>query len=127
MNRSSNGNANTSPVVLGSNAHCVQLAEWRGKKLELEYVEHALKILDWTEQFLPEMFERVTATQAGADHQRIIKLLRNGGGRMRHSDLLRKNQYYMNARTFRECMLTLKESQTVKEIHNAAEHVYILL
>jgi hypothetical protein len=107
-------------------AMCMQLAEWRGLKLEIHFLERALKILDWAEQFLPELFDRVTATQIGSDHQRMLKQLRNAGGRIQHSTWLRKNQYYMNARQFKEAILTLREAESIKEVNSAAEHIYIL-
>jgi len=107
-------------------AMCLQLAEWGGLVLQIGYLQDALKILNWTEQFLPEMFERVTASSVGSDHQKLLGILEKAGGSLSHSHLLRKVQYYMNARQFRECIQTLKESKSIEEKNDPLGRRYLL-
>jgi len=108
-------------------AFLLRIAEARSLTILSHDLERALGILDWMEALLPSVFETVATTPVGAMHQRILQHLKQAGGRMTHSQLLRKNQHAMNARQFREAIETLKDSETIEEIRTATEHAYEII
>jgi len=89
-------------------------------------LEQSVHILNWLESSLPSIFKSVAETSQGVQHQRLLKQIEAAGGRISHSILLRRNQHIMNARSFREAIETLKESECIKEIHSNLEHSYEL-
>ena len=100
----------------------------RGFTLLPQDLESALGILDWLEARLPRAFADAASTPSGAMHQRILKILEDAGGTMPHSILLRKLQHLTNARAFRECIETLKESECIIEEGKInTNHMYRLL
>ena len=98
-----------------------------GLTLREEDLTRALGILDWLEQFLPQTFQYTASSAVGEAQQRILRQLAKAGGKLPHSVLMRKNQHYMNARMFREAIITLIESECVREIRTNTEHSYELL
>lgn len=75
---------------------------------------HSMKILKWTEEWLPSTFDEMTETTTGADQARILRQLRENKGQMERSALLRKNSTKMNAEQFDRCMKTLREAKLVE-------------
>jgi uncharacterized protein YidB (DUF937 family) len=74
---------------------------------------HANKILTWLEGFLPATFDEMTSSSAGEDQARILRHLRQAGGTMEHSLLLRKNSSKVNAEQFKRSLGTLREAKLV--------------
>jgi len=107
-------------------AYLLRIANTRSLRIQKEDLDHALGILDWMEVLLPEVFDMVAHTAVGETHRRIVRQLKAAGGRIAHSTLLRKNQYYMTARAFAEAMITLKESGTVDEERTVGGRYYTL-
>jgi hypothetical protein len=84
--------------------------------LELTDIDlmHAEKILHWLEEWLPSTFDEMTETATGADQARILRQLREAGGSVEHTALLRKNSTKMNSEQFRRCVGTLREAKLVE-------------
>jgi len=105
-------------------AYLLRVARDRQLQITRSDLELGLKILDWMEDSLPHVFTAVTGTYTGGLQQRVLQQLRQAGGRITHSTLLRKNQHVMNARQFREVIDTLKESGCIREIRSPLSHDY---
>jgi hypothetical protein len=90
----------------------------------VETLVKANDILLWLEEHLPSTFDELTSNAAGEDQTRIIRHLRNAGGSMEHSTLLRRNHSKMNAETFKRAMTTLREAKLVE--WDAATRIYYL-
>jgi len=87
----------------------------------------SLHILEWLEEKLPGVFEGAASSQYGIIHQKIIRHLRQAGGSLPHSILLRKMQHLVNARTFYEAIATLIDSETIRLKKEDMSKVYELL
>jgi hypothetical protein len=85
------------------------------KELNIESLSQALVILDWLEQYLPSTFSGMSGTALGEMEERIIKYLNNAGGRMSHSDLLRRLSKFLSATKLAEILNTLKEAEIISE------------
>jgi len=95
--------------------------------LQTADLERSLKLLDWLEAFLPSIFKSVAETSVGVAQQRLLKQITYAPeGRVNHSALLRRNQHTMNARSFRDAIETLKESECIREVHSNLDHFYEL-
>lgn len=107
-------------------AMLMRIAEAVSLEVHVRHLEEAIAVLDWMEKSLPNVFETVAATPVGEHHQRILRQLRQApGGEIPHSVLLKKNQHAMNARTFFEAILTLKESKSIVEVRERnVKHSY---
>lgn len=108
-------------------AFLLRISETQSLKLEITDLERALRILNWLEGHLPLVFETVAETAVGAIHQRIIKQLRQAGGRMPHTLLLKRNQHILSARDLKEAIETLKSSETIIEVRERYSHYYELM
>jgi len=109
-------------------AMLLHIATYETLRIDTADLELALRILDWWEQFLPSLFDTVATTAQGADIQKILDLLRQAGGTCGHSLLMRRMQHRMNARTFREAVLTLIDSGSItEERDNERGHYYRIL
>jgi hypothetical protein len=82
--------------------------------LRMEDLIAAEKILQWVEIWLPSTFEEMSASASGEDQARITRQLRQAGGAMEHSKLLRKNSNRMNAEQFKRSIGTLREAKLVE-------------
>jgi hypothetical protein len=108
---------------------CIVLLLSSGQDLILtpELYSQALSILNYTERTMGDAFTSIQTTDVGKDHDRILKLMENNGGRMEHSRLLRRLYGYMDAQGFRKSIGTLKEAGFVEEVLSGKAHEYILL
>jgi hypothetical protein len=100
-----------------------------GKELVItpEVYQKALDILDFTEETMSFAFARTQTTLVGRDHERILSQIEKAGGKIRHSDLLKKNYSYLSADAFRKAMGTLREAGMVEEHTQGKAHEYVLL
>jgi uncharacterized protein DUF3987 len=73
----------------------------------------AERILTWLESFLPRTFDQLTSSAVGEDQTRLIRHLRQAGGVLEHSVLLRKNSSRLNAEQFKRAIQTLREARIV--------------
>lgn len=99
--------------------HALRLAmliEISQQRLELDItsIKQALAILDWTDQFLPQTFSSLTGNELTEMHNRVLNYIRAGGGRLAHSDLVRKMSKYMNSAKLAETLHTLIEAELVE-------------
>jgi hypothetical protein len=101
--------------------HVIRLAmilraseEPAGLTIQASDLQRADRILDWLEAFLPATFDEMTENATGADQSRILRQLRDNGGSMTHTDLLRRNSMKMNVEQFRRCVGTLREAKLVE-------------
>jgi len=92
-----------------------------------EDFQQALKILEWLEGHLPQAFAAMVATPTGALHERILRVLEENGGMMRHSALLRRHQHLMNAREFNIAIQTLIDSECVVQHKSRTDRSYELV
>jgi len=74
--------------------------------MEWEQLDHAIRILDWVEKWLPATFDSLQESTAGAATMNIIKQLKSRNGTEKHSTLLRLNCRKMNAVQFKEAINT---------------------
>jgi hypothetical protein len=84
------------------------------KEIQEEDLIRADAILEWLEAFLPSAFDEMTENAQGADQSRILRQLRDAGGSMEHTALLRKNSTKMNVENFRRYLTTLREAKLVE-------------
>jgi len=91
-----------------------------------ECFERAVKILDWNEKFLPNLFRQLFKTQAGQDAEIILRAIRAAGGTIAHSNLIRKMQYKFGATQVKSVISSLKEAGQLREENGVLGHVYIL-
>jgi hypothetical protein len=77
-------------------------------------LKQAGRILAWLEDWLPGTFDQLTSNMIGEDQVRILRQLRQKGGSMEHSALLRKNSHRMNGVQFGQAMATLREARLVE-------------
>lgn len=85
---------------------------------------HADKVLSWLEEWLPNAFDQLTSSTVGEDQARILKQIRNAGGSIEHSALLRRNSSRLNAEQFRRAIETLKEAKLIE--HDSKTRSYAL-
>lgn len=81
--------------------------------IEKRHYEHALKILEWIEMWLPGAFEQLNINALGQDHLRMLHQLKKAGGEMPHSEWLRRNSARMNAKQFKDHVSTMREAKLV--------------
>ena len=105
---------------------CLHLAEHWNLVLCQDCFIHAVKIMDWIEQFLPPMLKKMFKTQQGADQEYVTKQIANSGGMIEHVTLLRKVQWRMHAQQLYNIIVTLKEAGQVVEVRDNVQHTYVL-
>lgn len=86
----------------------------------------AAKLLAWTERFLPGLARKMFKSSWGKDQELILAKLRNSGGSISHSELVRRMQYRMGAMATRNIISSLKEAGVVTETRSTLEHTYSL-
>jgi len=106
-------------------AMCLHIAEHRTLMMCEGCFMRAVKIVDWTEKFLPPMLKKMFKTQAGAEQELVLRTIRSVGGVIDHSDLLRKVQYQMNAGQLRSILMSLKDAKQIEERKDNLQHIYI--
>lgn len=84
-----------------------------GLVLTLKNMQHALRILDWVEDYLPKAFSEMSQNIMGEESTRLLLQLRQKGGVIKHSDWLRLNIHRMNNIQFKQAVTTLRESKLV--------------
>jgi hypothetical protein len=79
-----------------------------GNHLEMQrsHLQHAVRILDWIEAWLPGTFDSLQESTQGAALGGLIKQLKSRQGGAGHSELLRLNSKKMNALTFKQTIET---------------------
>lgn len=88
--------------------------------------ERAIGILDWNEQFLPNMFQQLFKTPAGIEQGELLKTLASCGGAVSHTVLLRKLQHKFDANRIKALVGSLKEAGQLREEDGIMGHMYVL-
>lgn len=94
--------------------------------IELEDILQVDAILTNLEVLMPLAFEGSPISQESSQQDKILRQIVNKGGEITHSELLRLNSRYMNAKTFQEIIETLEDSNhiEVKLAGQRAKKVY---
>jgi hypothetical protein len=82
-----------------------------GLTLTLDKMQHALRILDWVENYLPSAFSEMSQTPIGEESVRLLRQLKQKGGVIGHSDWLSLNTHRMNKDQFKAAVGTLREAK----------------
>jgi hypothetical protein len=85
------------------------------RKLTIESLESSIAILDWLDQFLPTTFAGIGGSPLSELQERIIKYIKVAGGRMSHSDLVRRMSKWLTAGKLAEHLNTLIEANRLEE------------
>lgn len=105
----------------------ISASERDDRIITVEHLKRALKFLDDIEKVLSHAFVGVSYSGDTKFVDRILHYLRNNGGKMEHSKLLKAMTHYTPAKQFRELMETLLESDSVKAAIDAkGKRVYTL-
>ena len=105
-------------------AMLLRIAESQSQKITTTDFIRTLRILDWLEASLPQVFDTVAGTPTGIIHIRLLQQIKASGGKISHSSWLKQNQFFMNSRDFRLAVDTLKESGCIKESLEPPKHHY---
>lgn len=105
------GYYNRKPDHLIRMAMILSIAEDDGHVIEIAHLEHSLKILNWTEQWLPAAFEQLNINALGEEHLRLLRQIRAAGGKIDYSTWLRKNSARMNGFQFKQHIQTMQEAK----------------
>lgn len=82
--------------------------------ITLTKMQEALKILNYLEKGLPELYQRFYCTEVGEKHHAILGAIRREGGTIQHSKLLRMVQHSMSSAQLQDVVRTLCEAEYVK-------------
>lgn len=94
------------------------LAVSEGRPLEItsELLSRATAILDDQQKGLPEIARTLMAAPIGREHLRVLGFITKAGGRVKHSDLLRKcSPYGIDKEGLKKIVETLEESDQIRQ------------
>jgi len=94
--------------------------------VDVEQLVRASRILTFLEKEMLYTFKWLGMRPIGQDQERIVRTLKASGGRLQHSELLRKLIYFMNVVQFRNAIETLKQSNVITEHDTPTSHWYAL-
>jgi hypothetical protein len=93
------------------------LAIAEGKtKVDKEQMIRSGRILKHLEEAMVGTFKWLGIRPIGTLQEKIIRQIKAAGGKMKHSDLLGKMIFYMDAIEFKKAMDTLIQSNTVEKL-----------
>ncbi len=107
-------------------AICLHLVEHRDLSLCLSCFTRAVEILDWVEKFIPALLRQMFKTASGHNADIVLTAIRNAGGVIDHSELLRRVQHRLNGAELRPILGSLKDSNVIDEHIDKLEHVYYI-
>jgi len=107
-------------------AICMHLAEHGNLTLCLPCFTRAVEILDWIERFIPNLLRQMFKTSSGHNADIVLTAIRNAGGVIDHSDLLRRIQHRLNGQELKPILGSLKDSGVIDEHVDKLEHVYYI-
>jgi hypothetical protein len=107
-------------------AMILHLAEHKNRVLCVECFEKAVRLLGFTELFLPQMLQVMFRTESGLETEYVLNMLRSNGGVLLHSDFVRKVQYRMDASKLKKLLESLKEGRQVEERSGKLGHIWML-
>jgi len=98
-------------------AICLHSTDCRTLNMCLDCFERALALLGWTEQFLPSLLQQMFRSATGAEQEQVLRTI-SSVGIIRHSELVRKLGYRMDAQRIKSILLSLKEGNMVQELND---------
>ena len=98
-------------------AICFHLAHAGDFELCLDCWQRALKLLNWTERFIPRLLEQMFRTSSGEEQEQVLRTIR-ACGVIRHSELVRKLGYRMDAGRVKSIVQSLKEGGQLTELND---------
>lgn len=107
-------------------AICLHLAEHGNLSLCLPCFTRAVEILDWIERFIPGLLRQMFKTSSGHSADLVLTAIRNAGGVIDHSELLRRLQHRLNGAELKPIIASLKDSGVIDEHIDKLEHVYYI-
>jgi len=107
-------------------AICLHLTEHHNLSLCLSCFTRAVEILDWIERFIPALLRQMFKTSSGHSADLVLTAIRNAGGVIDHSDLLRRLQHRLNGAELKPIIQSLKDSGVVAEHVDKLQHVYVI-
>jgi uncharacterized protein DUF3987 len=108
-------------------AICLHLAEHATLTLCLSCFTRAVEILDWIERFIPGLLRQMFKTSSGHSADLVLQAIRNAGGVVDHSELLRRLQHRLNGAELKPIISSLKDSGIVAEHVDKIQHVYYII
>jgi hypothetical protein len=94
-------------------------ADPQAREVQESDLRAALRILDWIEAQLPDTFDQLDTTEAGAHVGRIVGQLKRRGGGCEYSALLRLNARRLSAAQFRQVLETMQSAKLIEyDQHN---------
>lgn len=117
---------NRKPDHLKRIAIILHMAQHRDFTLCYECFETAIKLLTWTEQFLPKMLQQMFRSQVGESNDQVLRIIHNEQP-IPHSNLVRKMAYKMNAAELKTVLQSLKEARLIQEHIDNVKHFYTLM
>lgn len=88
--------------------------------------DRAVRILDWNERFLPNLFQQLFKTTAGVEQGEVLRAITASGGAISHSALLRKLQHKFDSNRIKSLCSSLKEAGQLREENGMLGHMYVL-
>jgi hypothetical protein len=107
-------------------AICLHLAEHGTLTLCLSCFTRAVQILDWIERFIPGLLRQMFKTSSGHAADLVVTAIRNSGGVIDHSELLRRLQHRLNGAELKPVVASLKDSGVIEEHVDKIQHVYYI-
>lgn len=107
-------------------AIALHLAEHGTLSLCLPCFTRAVQILDWIERFIPGLIRQMFKTASGHSSDIVLQTIRNAGGVIDHSELLRRVQHRFNGAELKPIITSLKDSGTIVEHVDKIQHVYVI-
>lgn len=95
--------------------------------LNTESMVRASRILAYLEKEMLYTFKWLGMKPIGQDQERVVRTLRAMGGTATHGELLARLLYFMNAPQFKNAIMTLRESNVIREKATPEETRYTLL
>jgi hypothetical protein len=117
---------NRKPDHLKRIAICMHFAEHGDFTLCDRCFDNAIRLLEWTEQFLPELLKQMFKSQVGESHEQVLRLI-TAHTPLPHSDLVRKMSGKMSAGDLKGIVQSLKEANLVREHADNVGHYYTLM
>jgi hypothetical protein len=107
-------------------AIAIHLVEHGTLSLCMQCFTRAVEILDWIERFIPGLLRQMFKTSSGHQADLVLQAIRNAGGVIDHSELLRRVQHRLNASEIKPVIGSLKDSGVIAEHVDKLQHVYII-
>jgi hypothetical protein len=114
---------NRKPDHLKRVAINLHFAEHKTLQLCSDCFDRALNLLNWTEQFLPDLLQQMFKSSIGEMNEQVLRII-NAFSPIPHSDLVRKVSGKMSAQELRNVVQSLKEANLVVERIDNVGHYY---